>query len=166
MAMHIHFREFFWSFFAFWSAVFPLWTWSTAFVTWTQFPLTHNTKQCTTSLWYTSMHIQACEKYISKPEFQCYLKSLLELRLRQPYQGRSERITRNHVGHFTFNGLIHMSLWTSTWCKSRSFFSISFTASCLSWISSTVFRIWSGSNKTQITFKFQIAKWKLNLLIL
>lgn len=31
-----------------------------------------------------------------------------------------------------------VSLCKYTWCKSRSFFSISFTASCLSWISSSV----------------------------
>lgn len=34
IAMHIHFLEFFCSFFAFWRAVFPCCTWSTALETW------------------------------------------------------------------------------------------------------------------------------------
>lgn len=57
MAMHIHFREFFWSFFAFCSADVPDWTLVTAFETWTDISVnTHN--QTKYVLQHTCVHIE------------------------------------------------------------------------------------------------------------
>lgn len=58
MAMHIHFREFFWSFLAFWSADVPLWTWSTAVLTWTILSLTQIEINMRCILWTYITYIQ------------------------------------------------------------------------------------------------------------
>lgn len=136
IAMHIHFREFFWSFFAFWSTLVPLWTCSTAVVTWTRFPLTRSTKQCIMCMHAQNHSGQWCQRR-SKPDFQCCLRSLLEPPLKPPYQGKSVQISQSYSRHL-ISSSINLGRYRYTWCKSSSFFSISFTASCLSWISSTV----------------------------
>lgn len=92
MAMHIHFREFFWSFLALWSAVVPLWTWSTALLTWTSLLLTQIELNVRCVL-HTNIYIQknqGCEN-TNIPGFQCCLKFLLEHQLKLPCQGKSEK---------------------------------------------------------------------------
>lgn len=114
MAMHIHFLEFFWSFFAFWSTVVPLWTWSTAVVTWTRFPLTPNTKQYIFfdyTYTCTDPHAWWCRSR-NKPDFRCYLISLLEPRLRPPYQGKSDKLFRHCIRNLISGSVLYiLQLW-------------------------------------------------------
>lgn len=46
--------------------------------------------------------INTCKIRI-KPEFQCYLKPLLEHQPRLPYRGRSEKLTLNHIRHVSYS---------------------------------------------------------------
>lgn len=147
MAMHIHFRELFWCFFAVCSAVVPDWTWSTAFDTWTRFTLT---------LRYAIYVLPTDLSYLPTNRKH---RGVMWDRGKKKKKNLAFDVVQHVALSFNENSHIKIDLenqhpcqksvsnsdvtayllWISTCCRSRSFRSISFTASCLSWISSKVF---------------------------
>lgn len=165
--MHIHFREFFWSFFAVWNAVVPDWDMSDCICNLSNIfinAMPRNTRPCHKAS-NSHIHMISWKRMWSlsrnKPDFRCYLGSLLEHRLEQPNHQKSDKIIIILASLLSTASMGNVSRSSSRYTSfsSRSFFSISFTASCLSWISSKVFSTCSHVSKLQTLQNGSIKQW-------